>query len=181
MLIPAGCGEQQQFKAVERICLPQGDKALAMRAAEDVLGRMHFDIAKSDAQLGIVRTRPLAGAQFFEFWRKDTVGCKNQLQSNLHSIRRTVELNISRQAQELCIGCCVHTERLNLPACPVTSSARINRIFTTGSSSRQALKLDPELRKRMTWVDLGRDTQLQTQILNRIKQQILDRQKGTKR
>jgi hypothetical protein len=174
MVILTGCGQQRQFKAVDRICLPQGDKALAMRTAEDVLGRMHFDIAKSDAQLGIIRTRPLAGAQFFEFWRKDTVGCKNQLQSNLHSIRRTIELNITRQAQELRIDCRVNAERLNLPAHPVTSSARMNRIFTTGSSSKQALKLDPELQKRMTWVGLGRDPELETLILNQIKQQMLD-------
>jgi hypothetical protein len=181
MVILAGCGQQRQFKAVDQICLPQGDKALAMRTAEEVLGRMHFDIAKSDAQLGIIRTRPLAGAQFFEFWRKDTVGCKNQLQSNLHSIRRTVELNINRHADALCIDCCVNAERLNLPARPITSSARMNRMFTKSSSSKQGLKLDPELRKRMTWLDLGRDPELETLILNQIKQQMLDQQKGTKR
>ena len=75
-LMLAGCAKQQQYEAVEQICI-EGEKIAtenteklriqAMQAAEEVLSEMYFTIEKFDAEQGIIRTRPLAGAQFFEF------------------------------------------------------------------------------------------------------------------
>ena len=39
----AGCAEQQQFKTVEQICLPDTNKAEVMQTSEDVLGQMALD------------------------------------------------------------------------------------------------------------------------------------------
>ncbi|HIJ53948.1 MAG TPA: hypothetical protein HPP66_12465, partial [Planctomycetes bacterium] len=95
-LMLTGCARQQQFKAVEQICVSDTGKAEAMRIGEDVLGRMHFTIAKADAEQGLIRTKPLPAAQSFEFWRSDNVGSFNSTEANLHSIRRIVELDISQ-------------------------------------------------------------------------------------
>ena len=171
-LILTGCAQPQHHKVVEQICLSDMDKQQAMLTAEDVLSRMHFTIIKADAEQGIIRTRPLPAAQFFEFWRSDNVGSFNSTEAYLHSIRRTAELDISRQGGQLCISCDVKVQRLSLPEHEVTSSGRSYEMFTTSNQSIQVLELHPEQKKDMAWVDLGSDKQLATDILKRIEKYV---------
>jgi hypothetical protein len=140
-----------------------------MEAAEDVLTRMYFTIEKADVQNGLIRTRPLPGAQFFEFWRSDNVGSDNTLAANLHTIRRTVTLDIGQQDEQLHIGCEVQAQRLSLPERQVGSSARIYGMFSQSSASLQRLKLNPEQKQEMAWIDMGRDSRLEEEILKRIQ------------
>jgi len=173
----SGCAVKQQIEPVEQICMAELDKQQLMQAAEDVLGRMHFAVAKADVDQGIIRTRPLTGAQFFEFWRSDNVGSFNSAEANLHSIRRTAELDISRQQNgQLCVGCDVSVERLSLPQRQV-GTARVYGMFSKSGQSIQKLKLNPEQKAGMAWTDLGRDRMLETKILTQIKKQIAQ-QKG---
>ncbi|MFZ2148866.1 MAG: hypothetical protein WAV28_16755 [Sedimentisphaerales bacterium] len=178
-LVLAGCAEQQQNGTVKPICVENIDKLQAMEMAEDILAKMHFTIEKADADpatlgintrrwRGFIRTRPLAGAQFFEFWRSDNVGASNWLESNLHSIRRVVELNMSEQDKELCINCNVQIYRLSLPEHHVSSSARAYEMFSESDPALQNLKLLPEQKAGMAWIDLGKDRQLAAEILKRI-------------
>jgi hypothetical protein len=157
-----------------------------MEVAEDILVKMHFTIEKADtnpATLGIdtrrwrgfIRTRPLTGAQFFEFWRSDNVGAGNWLESNLHSIRRVVELNMSEQDEgppqsgnRLCINCDVQIYRLSLPERRLNSSARAYDMFSKSSPALQRIELNAEQKEDMAWIDLGKDTQLAAEILKRI-------------
>jgi len=178
-LLLAGCAEQQQYGAVKPICVENVNKLQAMEIAEDVLAKMRFTIEKADADpatpgidtprwRGFIRTRPLAGAQFFEFWRSDNVGADNWLESNLHSIRRVVELNMSEQDEGLCINCDVQKYRLSMPEHQVSSSARAYEMFSESSSLLQVIRLNPEQEAGMAWVNLGSDRQLETEILKRI-------------
>jgi hypothetical protein len=144
-----------------------------MDVAEDVLARMYFTIEKADAQSGLIRTRPLPGAQIFEFWRSDNVGIDNTLAANLHTIRRTVTLDISQQDEKLRIDCEVQTQRLSLPERQVSSSARVYGMFSLSSPSLQRLKLNPVQKKEMAWIDLGRDSRLEAEILKRIEALVL--------
>ncbi len=162
---PVGAG-------TERICLADVQKAAAMQVAEDVLAKMHFTIEKADADAGLIRTRPLPGAQFFEFWRKDSVGGFNSTEANLHSIRRTVEVRLTKEGQELCIDCDSRTERLNLPEREVTSSARAYELFSSSNSSLQSMQLNPVQETGIAWVDLGEDKGLALEVLGRIQKQI---------
>lgn len=173
-----GCGEQQQFEAVKQICVGDLDKARAMQMAEDVLGEMHFSIEKSDSEQGLIKTRPLSGAQFFEFWRKDSIGTFNQAEANLHSIRRIVEMNVSQEEGRLCVGCNVNVQRLNLPERLLRGRGRSYEMFSMSGPMQQRLKLDAQQRRLMTWVDLGRDELLETEILKRIEKKIAMPQKG---
>jgi hypothetical protein len=91
-LMLAGCAQQHQDVA-GRIYVPDIGKAETMEVAEDVLAKMQFTIEKADVRSGFIKTRPLPGAQLFEFWRSDNVGADNCLQANLHTVRRTVELD----------------------------------------------------------------------------------------
>jgi len=178
-LLLAGCAKEQQYGAVKPICVENIDKLQAMEVAEDILVKMHFTIEKADANpatlgidtqrwRGFIRTRPLPGAQFFEFWRSDNVGAGNWLESNLHSIRRVVELNMSEQDEGLCINCDVQIYRLSLPERRVSSSARAYDMFSKSSPALQRIELNPEQKESMAWIDLGKDTQLTAEILKRI-------------
>ena len=167
ILMLAGCTQPtaEKFKIpTEGLVVQDVNKAEAMQVAEDVLAKMHFNIEKADYESGIIRTRPLPGAQFFEFWRSDNVGAFNSAEANLHSIRKIVELHISQQDTRLSIDCDVQVQRLNLPVSRESgkrlSSQRLGRLTRiTGA----------------TWTDLGKDARLATKILKRIQKHIVDR------
>lgn len=180
LVVLAGCGKERQYKPVEQICIANPDKAAVMQAAQDVLSDMHFTIDKADAGEGYIRTYPLPGAQFFEFWRSDSVGSFNSAESNLHSIRRTAELNISRQNGQMCIRCNVKTQRLELSERKVSGSKGVPQMFSKTKSSLQRLELDDEQKKNMAWVDLGRDSRLETEILKRIEKTITTSKKESR-
>ena len=167
-LLLAGCAETQPYEAVEQISTENINKIQAMQIVEEVLAKMHFTIEKADAENGLIRTGPLPGAQFFEFWRSDNVGAFNCAEANLHSIRRIAEVNVRKQAEGLSISCEVNVYRLSLPEHPVSSSARAYEMFSESSLSLQRIKLNPEQEAGMAWVNLGRDGRLETEILKRI-------------
>ena len=149
----------------------------AMQAAEDVLSQMNFEIDKSDYNLGYIRTRALSGGQLFELWRTENVGMENNLLSNLHSIRRVVEVNINEEEQKLDIDCNVRVQRISIPQREITSSARAYQLFTRSSLYFQRLKLNPEQEKDMVWLDLDNDLKLETEILKRISSEIEEEHK----
>ncbi|MCJ7675578.1 MAG: hypothetical protein MUO33_10575 [Sedimentisphaerales bacterium] len=166
----AGCAttpaRQEQRVQVEQVCVTNIDKPQAMQIAEDVLTAMHFAIEKADLDSGLIRTRPLSGAQFFEFWRSDNVGPFYAALANLHSIRRIAEVRIQHSANGGFIRCDVQIQRLSVPEHKAAGSpgAPVRRLAPT-----------PEQEKGITWIDLGKDTMLSTEILNRIQKHILAR------
>lgn len=178
VLFLAGCAKPNRNETIEPICPAGIDKQQAMQIAEDCLGKLHFSIAKSDANLGVIKTRPLTGAQFFEFWRKDNVGAFNFDEANLHSIRRIAELNITQQDAHLCISCNVNTQRLRLPEQEPRTRSRPYEMFSQSSSLKQRLQLNPKQKEGMAWVDLGNDPKLAAVILKQIENKIAKTQKG---
>lgn len=167
----AGCTDTGKFKAIQQINIPDTDKAVIFGAAEAVLGEMHFSVAKSDVEEGVIRTRPLTGGQFFEFWRDDNVGSFNFAEANLHTIRRIVELNIAGQDHQLRIDCSVKVQRLSIPEREVSSGGTYG-MFSKSKSSMQRLKLDTAQRRAMAWIDAGEDNRLSTEILKRLETRI---------
>jgi len=137
-----------------------------MDASENVLSGMHFAIAKSDKQLGYIRSRPLRGGQWFEFWRKDNVGADNLTESNLHTVRRIVELNIEPQEDRLCINCTVKVQRLSVYDSQADTASRDYAILP-----RQNLLLKDKAfkSKQKTWIDVGDDEKLTALILSKIE------------
>lgn len=163
----AGCAENKYIQTEDRLCLPAATKAELMASAEGVLAEMHFEIEKFDSEAGYIRTRPLSGGQTFEIWRADNVGALNRAEADLHSIRRTVELNVSEQTGQLCINCKATTERLSIPS---EQTAGQSYRAMTGQKSIQ--KISREQKGNITWLDLGRDGQLETEIIRRIEKQL---------
>lgn len=180
-LISAGCAQQSSVPPGVKVlgstlyiepdqCIGRAD---LIEVAENVLAEMYFTIEKADADIGLIRTRPLPGAQFFEFWRSENIGAVNALEANLHTIRRTVILEISPKNNQLQVDCEVQIQRLSLPDRQVISSAKVYGMFSRSSPLLQRLILNPEQEKEMAWIDLDRDSRLETEILKRIEKRIL--------
>ena len=181
LLAFTGCGPQQQKSITDSASVPDIDTSEAMEVAEDVLAKMHFAIDKADVSTGYIRTRPLPGAQFFEFWRSDNVGSKNALLANLHTIRRTVELNINRREGQLEIDCYVRVQRLSLPERETFSTARAYGMYTRSSPVLQKLRLDAAQIRNTEWIDLDEDEKLAAKIVKRITKRIARRSSNDSR
>ena len=175
----SGCTEKQTI-APEPRCLSGVDIPSAMRASELVLVGMDFVIDKEDPNLNLITTKPLAGGQFFELWRKDNVGGYNRAQASLHSIQRTVELGFNITQGHVCISCVVKRERLSIPEKQIDSTASSYSIFSNSNESMQRLTLNAEQESKMQWIDLGRDNRLETVILDKIDKKITGKKKGGK-
>ena len=166
-----GC-EPEPFEAKEQICIPTAQKTYVMETAEDVLARMHFVIEKADIEQGIIRTKPLRAAQSFEVWRNDNIGQFNATEANLHTIRRTAQLDINEKDGRICVICNVQVQRMSLPEQEVSGMAQAPAMFTRSKSSLQKLELREEQKEKMVWIDLGRDIRLETEILKRIEKKL---------
>lgn len=170
--------------AARTLCLEKGTREQFVWAAHDVLSKMHFPIEKLDVEQGLVRTRPLRGAQFFEFWRSDNVGVFNTAEANVQSIRRIVEVRIralERQSVETateacgyCLECTVRTQRLTLPGNPVAGVSQAYMIHTRSESTLQTLEVTPQQKAQMAWIDLGDDPKLAAEIVKRIERKLQD-------
>ena len=146
--------------------------AEAMSVAEAALGRMHFVIEKADPQRGIIRTKPLTGAQFFEFWRSDNVGPARVVEANLHTLQRSVELRLQPDGGQIRIDCHVHVQRLSLPANEVASVSQAYRMYSKSTPTIQRLELEPGQQEDLAWIDLGEDRALAERILKRVAERI---------
>jgi len=171
-VVVCGCAREQQTPPTGPISVADMNTSQAMEVAEDVLARMHFAIEKADVPTGYMRTKPLPGAQFFEFWRSDNVGADNTLLANLHTIRRTVELNMTSREGRLEIDCDVRVQRLSLPERELGSSTRAYGMYTRSNPKLQKLKLDAAQVADTEWIDLDKDTRLAAEILKRIEGRI---------
>jgi hypothetical protein len=173
-LLPlAGCGGSQRGTPKEgALCLPDISVSDAMSAAETALARMHFEIEKADPVQGIITTRPLTGAQFFELWRSDNVGTAKVVEASLQTIRRSIELRLRPDGDQVHIDCTVHVQRLSLPENEVASVSQAYRMHSRSTATLQRLDLEPRQKERLAWIDLGDDPALAARVLKRIAQEI---------
>ncbi len=171
-----GCsGPNASTAPVQMVCEGTVTKAEVVQAAEYVLSRMQFPIEKLDAEQGIVRTRPLRGAQFFEFWRSDNVGAYDCTEASLQSIRRSVELHVKTEDGGNAgprVECAVAVQRLRLPGNQVTGVSAAYGIYARNTPTLQRIEVGQQQRRDMAWIDLGQDEALAARILERIDKRL---------
>jgi hypothetical protein len=190
--VSLGCASSRPVPEPAQVVCPETvTREQIAQAAHDVLAGMHFSIEKLDAEQGIVRTRPLRGAQAFEFWRSDNVGGYNAAEANVQSVRRIVELRVTDQApgqkpetadasslqpaaSGLCIECNTQIQRLALPGNQVAGVSQAYQIHTRSQSTLQTFEVTPGQRAGMAWIDLGPDPELAAEILKRIEKRLRD-------
>jgi len=173
LMLLAGCAAPQGGALREEsVNITAVSMADAMNVAEATLSRMQFVIEKADLNQGIIRTRPLTGAQFFEFWRSDNVGPTQALEANLQTLRRSVELHLTPYGDQIRMDCHVHVQRLSLPANEVASVSQAYRMYSKSTPTMQRLELEPEQREGLAWIDLGEDPSLAKRILKQVTERI---------
>ncbi|OHB64915.1 MAG: hypothetical protein A2Y77_03970 [Planctomycetes bacterium RBG_13_62_9] len=165
--MPLGCA-RQTYETPEPLHLHDVSYTQAMQTAEEVLGRLHFAISKRDLEQGLIRTEPVRGAQLFELWRSDNAGWFSQAEANLHTIRRLVELRVTREADRVSVACDVSVQRLSLPENEPASISQAYRMHSSSTAIIQRLELTPQQRQQMAWIDLGPDNLLAAKILKQI-------------
>ena len=165
----SGCGSSQQAASDNPVCLPNTQTDQVMEAARGVLLKMHFEIEKYDTDAHYIRTRPLSGAQFFEFWRRDNASASSAAQANLYSLRRIVELECTPQDTATCVQCRVQVLRLSIPEAPIEGAERMGGIHTESSSRYQTLEVDRQKQAQIEWIEAGPDHDLEQKILERIR------------
>ena len=169
LLLLIGCSSEKQISPSEPVCLRLADKSRIMEITEDVLTSMNFVVEKYDVETGFVSTRPLRAGQMFEFWRSDNADGADWAEANLHSIRRTAQLNLSEEGGEVCTTCKVGIQRLSLPEREITGMSWLAGMFTDSGQTQQRLTLNPEQQEGMAWIDLGADPALERKILASIE------------
>jgi hypothetical protein len=174
-VLGAGCASQDISLPVEPVCQPNTSVDQAMESARTVLTKMQFELEKDDPEAHYIRTRPLSGAQFFEFWRQDNASAFSGTQANLYSIRRIVEMEFTPENKTTCVQCRVQVMRLSIPEQPLEGTSRMGGIYTESSSHYQTLEVDNRRAAEIEWLDAGPDHALERKILKRVQQ---DLQKG---
>ncbi len=144
------------------------DKQKIVQASIDVLQKMHFTIDKADPSAGIVQTRPLSGQDFIEFWRDDATTFKDLAYSSIHSIQKTVEIEILSDK----ISCQVPVRRLSMPPRELTGFDDLPRIMSKSSASMQHLGISSDLESDMSWIYIGNDEGLAVLILEKIQKKL---------
>lgn len=133
-----------------------------------VLRRYEMTPDRQDRAAGLITTRPVTSAHWFEFWRQDVTTSYAFAESNLANVRRAAEVEIdpTDQTGEYVLAVRVNIERLSSPERQVSSSAGAYQMFgsklptTTGELLRG--------RSPDRWVPQGRDAELEATILARI-------------
>jgi hypothetical protein len=167
-VLAGGCARVRMVQA-QPVCIEAVSQDKLMQACEKMLVAMQFQIEKYDEERGVIRTRPLRGKQFFEFWRSDNANGFDSAESNLQSLQRTAELTFEMQSSRVCVACVVDTQRLSLPEEPIQSYYYAAGIYTGSGTSRQRLEVKGDRREEMRWVDLGRDEALEQKMLTKIQ------------
>jgi hypothetical protein len=172
LVIVSGCSRPKQVVSSDPVCLDFTVEQM-MGASRAVLDDMHFNLEKDDPQSFYLRTRPLAGAQYFQFWRKDNADAYTAARSNVQSLRRIVELEFYPGEGSTCMACRVSVQKLSIPEKPIAGMAGMSATFTTSNSSRQSMAVDEEQLERMEWIDEGPDRALEQKILRNIKRELV--------
>lgn len=65
-------------------------------ASEDVAREFFFRLDRQDYRAGLLTTRPMVSAQWFEPWRREVRTAKDRNESSLATIRRTIQFHFER-------------------------------------------------------------------------------------
>jgi hypothetical protein len=183
-LLAAGCGRPNVSpEPALLVYTGPATKAAVVQTAHEVLSRLHFPIEKLDVEQGVVRTRPWRGAQFFEIWRRDNASAYGAAEANLQTIRRMVELRVTREGPEPVtedpnapgpwrLTCAVSVQRLSLPENQIPSISQTYRMHSQSTATAQRIAVTPQQEQAMAWVDSGPDPALAAEILQRVSRRL---------
>jgi hypothetical protein len=132
-----------------------------------------YRVDRADARNGVITTEPMISQQWFEPWRRDTVGFDSVTESSLATIRRTVRFDISRTScGQYAAVARVSVERQATPQRQLTAPALYRSAL---APDRRALAFlsssDPDV-FRPYWYSLGDDPGLARALANDVARRL---------
>ncbi len=135
--------------------------------ARRVVRELRFEPIVPEKSKGHIETRPLTGASWFEFWRKDTIGPTQVAEASLHTVRRRATVSISpKDGGGARVFVKVIKERKSAPGSMPESVGESFNIFDTEDT--HLMRQDTLAETDHDWITLGRDPRLEQYILERI-------------
>jgi hypothetical protein len=162
-----GCARAPDARFPNPMMLPSSDPMTVEKVAQRVLLELNFEVVYPSSKPGRVDTENLTGASWFEFWRGDTVGNFQRVESSLHTIRRSVHMQVTPAPSGSQVAIRVDKERLSAPG---TSPAGISQAYDIYNPRKTGLARQDEFKEtQYTWLSEGRDDALEQLILERIQ------------
>lgn len=162
----AGCATVASGRFSNPMTFIETDADTVEHVARRVLMELRFDIEYPESSEGRLATDSLTGASWFEFWRKDTIGTMQRLESSIHTTRRRATVSISPTGGGSQVFVKVVKERKS--AAGLTPGA-VGETFNIYDAEETELLRQNELAPTSyDWLDMGRDELLEQDILHRI-------------
>ena len=166
-----GCQVSPQPTGSTAMQLRISDPDAFLDSAMTVLRERDFQPKRLDREAGTLVTYPTTGQQWFEFWRTDSQGGYQLLESSLHSIRRYVVVSLrptevsdeASDSYELTVE--VQKQRYSAPDRQITTASSALAIYSERLPTTEGLKAARTAGAH--WVPLGRDQQLELFLLDK--------------
>jgi hypothetical protein len=134
-----------------------------------MLRRRDFTPERVDRDAGVVVTQPSTGRQWFEFWRRDSIGGYQLLESSIHTIRRVVTVKLDpldpeTPDDEFRITVQVDKQRYSAPERQVTTASSALAIYSEHLPTTEGLAASRAAGEH--WIPLGRDLQFEQYLLD---------------
>jgi hypothetical protein len=167
----AGCQAPPTPEGPTEMLLRIPDREAFLDATLTFLRGRDFPPERVDRPSGLVVTQPSTGQQWFEFWRKDSLGGYQLFESSVHTVRRIVTVRLEpgapeEEGGEFRVSVQVDKERYSAPERQVTTASGALAIYSERLPTAEGLmaaKTEGE-----HWVPLGRDLPFELYLLDKI-------------
>jgi hypothetical protein len=148
------------------------DYEVLWQTCERVADDRDFALERRDYRNGILTTRPVLGAQLLEIWRRDIVDPYSVAESNLASVRRTIQFEFITTGSDVEVSPRVVVERKAMVERRVTLGL-LNRNAFSGSTVEGYNDYDQPIRaEREYWYATRRDENFEKILANEIQQKL---------
>ena len=167
----AGCRAPLSPEGATDIRLRIPDREAFLEATATLLREHDFSPARIDRAAGLLVTWPSIGGQWFEFWRRDTIGGYQVFEASIHTVRRIVTVRVEpadrESPEEGCrVSVQVDKERYSAPERQVTTASGALAIYSERLPTAEGLRAARTVGEH--WVSLGRDLSFELYLLDRI-------------
>lgn len=141
-------------------------------ACEEVAREFFFKIDRIDYRSGVLTTKPMISAQWFEPWRRDVRTIADRNESSIATIRRTIRFEFSREGDKAwAMTPKVLVERQVLAGRRITSVALYRRAFSTAGSGSIESDQGVLLPQRY-WYPVRRDIELEHALARAVQKKL---------
>jgi hypothetical protein len=167
LLFLAGCVGPRPMTVSNPVFMPARDQHAAWERAADVLHAYHFPISRENRLDGVIETDYRVGSGVLEPWHGDSIGVANRLESSFQSIRRKVRVDLTPVEGGYLVGVEAFKELEDLNG--VAENTAGAATFRKNTPLERNLSVVVGQTSPSGWIPLGRDTDLEQALLNRLQ------------